>query len=226
MVYKRFAKHAFNYGAKAIRNQGFKRALPLMGMYNAYRMAKTAYRGVRYLKGLVNSEKFHKDTNVAGNVTPTPTVTHLTAIATGDADANRTGNSLLVKGLSCNATLSMPAALLQARLRMVIVRDKQQIGDTAPAFTDIFSSSTPDSLMNVTTLGRFDILYDKVFTLSQGGNPTFSIRKYFKMYSHIRFNGSTSTDIQKNGIYLCLVSDDNTNPPVIASNWRIFYHDN
>lgn len=217
------------YYKRRYKKRPYRKRGGLTSMFGRMRVgdvARKAYAGYKYLRGMINSEKFHITTNVAGNVTTTTSVNHLTAVAQGDADPGRSGNSILVRGLSYNYTFTISPSAVASQCRVVVVQDKQQVGDTAPAWTDVFTAATPESLMNVNTLGRFSILYDKVHVLTQTGRQSLTLRGYMKMYSHCRYNGANSTDIQKNGVYLMLVSNEATNVPTIASNWRIFYHDN
>lgn len=191
-------------------------------------LAKKAIRGVRYLKGLVNAEKYHLDTVVSGAISTTPSVTHLTAIATGDGDGARTGNSILMRGLSFSMTWNMNASATNTWIRMVLVQDTQQIGDTTPAFTDIFDSGSSNiiNLLNKNTLGRFKILRDKVISFSSNSKTDYSKKGFIRFYNHVRYNGTASSDIQKMGLYLLFVSNEATNTPTVSSVWRVFYYDN
>lgn len=189
-------------------------------------VARKAMAGVRYLKSLVNSETFHKDSSVSGAVSTTPSVNHLTAIATGDADASRTGNSILCKRLTYNMSINMNVSSSDTWLRMVLLVDTQQVGDTAPQWTDVFSAATISSLLNVETLGRFTILRDKIYTMSISGRRNLQLKGSIPLKFHTRYNGNNSTDIQKNGVYLMFLSNEATNTPTVTSVWRLHYHDN
>ena len=46
------------------------------------------------------------------------------------------------------------------------------------------------------------------------------------MYLPVRYNGTTSDDIQKNGLYIVYASSDNTNSPNLTIDIRTSYNDN
>lgn len=189
-------------------------------------LAKKAMRGVRYLKGLVNSEKFHIDTALSTTIANTANITHLTAVAQGDNDPGRTGNSIFVRGISYNFVVSINASATVTWFRWVLIMDTQQIGDSTPGFTTVFETETVTSLMNKLTLGRFRILCDKVYTMSVNGRQNIVKRGYFNLKHHVRYNGTASSDVQKGGIYCMFLSNEATNAPTIVSNFRVFFHDN
>lgn len=199
--------------------------------YNAMQLAAKAWRSVKYIKGLVNSEMLHKDFtySVGTLIANTGFVTHLTGIAQDDTIAGRTGNSLLLRNLTYRYKLEVNASVTSnTTILMILFRDNQQISDTTPAITDILTSSTTESLLATGNFGRFKILSRKVFTLTpaSGGNPAREITGYFNLQKHIRYNGIASTDIQKNGHYIAFLSSENTNYPTIVGSARIGYHDN
>jgi len=46
------------------------------------------------------------------------------------------------------------------------------------------------------------------------------------MYHHVKYNGSANSDIQRNGIYFAVISDQVSLFPAMESNIRIGYRDN
>ena len=80
--------------------------------YNAMQLASAAWRGVRYVKGLVNSEMFHNTIDNTNNPTPLGTIVPLTNIAIGDSAVTRTGNSLFVRSIVMNMNCSQNASAL------------------------------------------------------------------------------------------------------------------
>jgi len=190
-------------------------------------VAKSAYRGVKYIKGLVNSELYKFDTTASAiSVNTTPAVAHVSNLGAGDGEGQRTGNSVLAKSLTWNGTITVDAAGSTTNVRMVIVRDKQQIGDSSPSYTDIFESSNVYSLLNRNTVGRFDILYKRDFALVPAGNASWNFLITVPMQEHIRYNGTGGGDIQKNGLYIIYISDRSTGNPSMNYATRLSYHDN
>lgn len=194
--------------------------------------AYAAYRGVQYLKGLVNSEIFTAEGNTTSTaVTNSGVVTHLSAIAQGDGEHARTGNSVLAKYLTLRGKLVMHGSASSTLVRMLVVRDTQQVGDTSPALSAVLDAASTNQClapMNADTKGRFSKLYDRTFCLdTDRPSSVFKINlKLGKRGSHIRFNGTASSDIQRGGLYFMIVSDEATNQPTYVKFYRLAYHDN
>lgn len=197
--------------------------------YSTLDIAKKAWAATKYLKGLVNSERHHTDTTLTLGSNQS-FLFYLTGIAQGDTNSNRTGNSVLLKSIYLRGTMVINNAVsANTRVTLLLIKDKQQVSDTSPAITDMLVSSTdPNTLNALGTLGRFQTLWRKSYTLYpvSGGRPAITIDKYFKLQDHVRFNGTASTDIQKNGYYLVAITSEPTNYPSIVINSRISFHDN
>lgn len=189
-------------------------------------LAKSAYYGVRYIKGLVNSEMLHNQGNSSGAVSSTGTMVHLTAIAQGDTSSGRTGNSILARELMIRIALSQNATATQTFYRFMLVQDTQQIGDTTPGVTDVLESASYLSPLATATAGRFKVLWSKICTTNNSTTTTMVYNKFFKIYSHVRYNGTAGADIQKGGYYLLLLSDQAVNTPTIFYQFKLGYHDN
>lgn len=198
--------------------------------YSALQLAFKAARGVRYLRGLVNSEMLHKDTTFsAAAITAAGSNTHLTAVAQGDDISGRTGNSFLLRSLSYRYKIIInPSVTANTTVTVMLVQDTQQVGDTTPAVTDVLQSANTFSLLNASSAGRFKILSRKsiILTPATGGRPAVEMKGFHKLYSHIRFNGTGTADIQKNGLYVLFISSEATNTPTVDGTFRIGYHDN
>lgn len=193
----------------------------------AYATAMVAARNIRYIKGLVNSELYKYDigtTAVAVN-NSTGQVIHLSTLGQGDTDATRTGNSVLAKSILVNMDFVRNSSATITFLKCMIVIDTQQVSDTAPTISEILDQTSTLSPLNNSTVGRFKVLKNYNFSLHDN-KPCTSLKFFQKMYHHIRFNGPFSTDIQKGGIYLVVLSDQPTNTPTMYYNSRLSYHDN
>ena len=220
MAYRRRAR-----GRTFRRRRG--RSLPWYARkYNAMQLASAAWRGVRYVKGLVNSEMFHNTIDNTNNPTPLGTIVPLTNIAIGDSAVTRTGNSLFVRSIVMNMNCSQNASALDNTfIRMVLFIDTQQVSDTTPVSADIFATTGPNALLNLDSAGRYKILKSWEFALSTQ-NPAKVIKYYKNIRHHVRYNGPNAQDLQKGGIYLALVSSQSTNVPAINYQIRVGYHDN
>lgn len=196
--------------------------------YNAMQLAAKAWKGVRYIRGLVNSEMFYKDTTATIGGAQSG-ITSLTDIAVGDGTSSRTGNSILLRSIYIRGYVELnPAVTLDTRITIALVQDKQQVSDTSPTVAQIFTSTTDaqSTIQRDTGIGRFKILWRKTFVLTPGNNNARLLQKYMKVYSHVRYNGTATSDIQKNGLYLVQINSESTNFPVATFNCRVGYHDN
>lgn len=192
---------------------------------NVRNLALTAYKGVKYIRSLVNSEVYKYDISNQLTFNTTPGVVHLTGIAQGDTLATRTGNSILCKGVYLRLLFSKHASATFTQIRVVLVRDNQQISDTSPSYTDVFDASSTFGRVNPNTAGRFSILYDKMIVLSSQRDFSQQVI-YRKMLKHIKYNGTADTDIQKGGLYLMYLTNEATNVPSLTYTSRVYYHDN
>lgn len=192
-------------------------------------IAKAAWSGVKYLRTLVNSETHKLDASAAGQtVSTTAAVVHVSSIAQGDTASQRTGNSVLAKYVSVRMRIVSSIASTATTCRVMLVIDKQQVGDTAPVIGDILETSTnPMSHYNPSTAGRFQVIFDKIYQFDNLSKRAVFIKvsKNINKY-HIRFNGTAGTDIQKNGVYLVYLSSEATNTATADWFTRLTWHDN
>ena len=216
------------------RKKNYRKKTPWYNKkYNALQIAGKALSGVKYLKGLVNSEMLHVNQVNAAGIDYNGTIYHLTNIGQDDTASGRTGNSLLLKSVFLRVKFEKDASATSSScIKMMIIQDKQQVSDTTPAISDILESSgniySPLSPLKIGSSGRYKILYSKQFTLDvTGGWTSKVIEKYIPMYLHVRYNGTAGTDIQKNGIYVIFISDKVTTLlPTQTMYSRLGYHDN
>lgn len=191
-------------------------------------MARSALKGVQMLRGIVNSERMYNDQVMTS--TATTAAQSCVAISQGDGSSDRTGNSILVRSISIAGQVEINSSVTSnTRCCLLLVQDMQQVADTTPTSTDILRGPTdPLSLLNTNTSGRFKVIKRWNFFLTPvaGGRPVHQFRKYLKLYSHVRYNGSATTDIQKGGYYLIWVNSESVNRPTLNLVVRTGYHDN
>lgn len=196
--------------------------------YSIKQVAGKALAGVRYLKGLINAEKHMRDFDWSYSAITTPmTAQHLTALPVGDADNERTGNSVLVKYHLIRFTINRNSAAAHTsdNVRIVVVCDNQQRADSAPIYGDVFQGDSYQAHINRLNRGRFSIMYDKMFSVF-ADKPTLMRRIVLRNNKHARFNGSAGTDIEKCGIYVLCVGSIATNGPTVLFNARTAWYDN
>lgn len=184
--------------------------------YTRRKPMRRIFKRVRRLERAVETKYFSTTSVVEVNSDAINTV-DLTAIATGDTNATRTGNKITARSIHIRGHVSLPIGGITSIFRYVIVQDRQQVGDTSPSWTDIFTSADVDSLVNSTTAGRFKIIRDRVIVLqppdSSGGSGLTAVIKPINVYVklrkpiQVRYNNTAGTDVQKNGIYFLAISD-------------------
>lgn len=190
-------------------------------------LARKVVQLSKYVKGLKPEMKFADLTMSSSNV---PTATGYTqlmsAIAAGTGVNQRVGENVQIKYLELHFqplyTNSVDTAVNEnPSYRFFIVQDKQQISDTTPDLTDLLDQpATPSlSLFNVSEQKRFRVIYDSgpqtvTFgvlaadmdsSISFPGKLNFTVKRNVSITT--QFNGTASTDIQKNGIYFMIQSN-------------------
>lgn len=214
------------YRKKSIKKKG--RSTPWYNKrYSAMQMASKALSATRYIRGLVNSEMYHYQKTGTLNFFSSGNILPLTDIAIGDTASTRTGNSIFLRNLYLNLNIKCnPTNLDTTFCRMILFIDTQQVADTTPTLTDILTTSTPNSTLNSTTAGRYKVVKNWEFMLNNGTRPGLAIKKYFKLWNHVKYNGPLSTDIQRGGFYLAILSDAASYTPELAYQIKAGYHDN
>jgi len=193
--------------------------------YSPGDVAAAAWEGVKQLKGIINSEKHFHIVGGSNSVSTTGAFVPLCSILQGDGQSNRTGNSVLAKGLVCRFNNIANGSATATLLRIMIVQDNQQIADTDPTQATLLESDVMSGLA-LGALGRYKILMDKSFCLDNVSKKQNVVTKYLNLNHHIRWNGTATSDIQKGGIYLFLLSDEATNTPTCTYNCRLSFYDN
>lgn len=200
--------------------------------YSTAQLASIAFQKVKYLAGMINSEKHVHDVQI-NNATTSGSVLALSNVAQGDTDSTRTGNSFLAKSIYAQLQLVGNVNQIVTQVRLMIVRDNQQVGDSAPTVANILDASAISYLqapLSSEEKGRFTVLHDSLNVLSQKfttDTPLKTKKIWCPMNKHIRFNGTGASDIQKNGLYLVIIHDaTSTNYPTIYGNSRLSFYDN
>jgi len=196
--------------------------------YSTLQLAKKSWTAVKYLKGLVNSERMYSDTQHTS--TAQSAIFRLVNLSQGDNSSARTGNSILLRSIYMRGHIQINSSVpVATRCTLAIVRDMQQVSDTTPLNSEIFEDYTdPESMLSRTSAGRFKLVMRKSFVLTpvSGGKPVRPIKEFLSMREHLRWNGSNTADVQKGHYYLCLLTSEATNFPTLDVMSRVSYHDN
>lgn len=192
------------------------------------KMARSAYQGVKRMKRLINVEEFILDTGVTGSaVNSTGFTYNFTAIANGDGQGARTGNSILVKSVRVKGVFKINVLATCSDVRIIIFRDKQQVADTDPTIGQVLDTTgEPVALPSDLTTGRFEILSDGHFWLGSTSQQGQCFDFEIPVNKHARYNGTATSDIQMGGVYMLCVSNEVTNSVSMVWQGRTVYFDN
>lgn len=216
MAFKKFVKHA-------------KRVYS--GAKSAISLAKTAYAGVKYIKGLVNAEKHYHDTSGNTTANTTGSLVALSQIAVGDNRITRTGNSILCKGIYIRGRVAMDPLISNTTARMIVVMDTMNTG-TAPTADQIVenlgTNLAPFQMADGGQFGRFKILKSQLFTMSNQGKGICPFSQFLKLDTHIKYTGILNTDYFKNNMFVLFLSDQTAGVNTPTFNWisRLYFYDN
>lgn len=194
--------------------------------YSARSLAIKGLKNIHYIKGLINSELLKHDNTFTATISSTGVVNNLTNIGQGDSVSTRTGNSIFVRSIFGRIAISHNNASNNTFHRIILFIDTQNVSDTSPAVTDVLQASGITAPLNRETVGRFKILMDRYFATNTVDTSSKVIKINKQMRHHVRFNGATSNDIQKGGIYILMLSSEPTNTPSYTYTLRTSYHDN
>lgn len=191
------------------------------------RVRKYGRRKYRRLPTLAAEIKQYNAVALDQGVTTTPVTAVFCNITQGIAASERIGNQIKLVGLKMNCTYINDVDARFSRLRMVIVQDNQQVADTPPAWTDVFTSALVTSTRRIGHQGRFKVWMDKILVMSENWKECGAF-KYFRKFNQLmRYNGAASTDLQKGQLYLMAVSDQGTGDgPYVNADISIYYIDN
>lgn len=183
-------------------------------------------RGGRFLRRI--GEIRHKDTSFSLGSAQT-VITVLNDIAQGSTLSQRNGSKIFMKNIHFKGYAAISTSVTNyTRFTLMLVRDKQQVADTAPSLSDIMTSSTdPESLLNTASLGRYHIIWRKLYVLRpvSSGNNIIQIKRTIPIYKSTRYNGGNAGDINTNGLYMVAITDASVNYPTISLNCRLNYQD-
>lgn len=238
MPYRR--RFNYRYGTQKTRaaTQAVARAARLLRARSSYTY-RSGYGVMPRLTGRPRVEFKVVDTNPALTlIAAAGSLQLINGVATGNDYTDRIGRKIIMKTLLMRIFIYPTITLSSSQgttTRCLVVYDTQPNG-AAPAITDILTTNTYDSPMNLNNRDRFKVLYNKyVFTPSfvtsasvlTAGSP---IPRIFQCYKKLNLDaifggtGSTIASIQTGSIYVLLQS--NNDQTTSADPWyRIRFSD-
>lgn len=176
---------------------------------NVANTAILAYKGYRYLKGLINVEEKIFDSTGAGLTTAVAgAVFSVDNLTQGDTFNTREGNSIKVKSWQLNLDF-LTTTSTGSVVRIIAYLDKENRAAT-PAVTDVLEAASVVSPVNHTNLHRFTIISDKRFTMVGGQDTAVKIvNDYSQHQHHARYNdgnAGTSADYRENHLFFIVIA--------------------
>lgn len=206
--------------------------------YSIGDIASKAFTGVKYLRGIINSElKSVTNTATSQAISYNGLVLKQTNISQGDTHFSREGNSVLAKYLTIKGTVSLAGTSNANPVSIYVVQDKRRIDfttDRTLVASDMFENTggpnAPNSMINVNAIGRFKILASKRFMLASGTSSQKQFEFNVKdINCHVKWQYNPGTGDLQNHIYLIALSDgipSSGNEPILNYVGRFKYYDN
>lgn len=180
------------------------------------------------VKKLLNVEFKVRDTN---EVTTTPDssgeVISLNHLTQGDAESQRSGNSVLNKSIQLRWTCTPHASATNTYMRMILLKDIRPNG-TVATISNILQEARINSYLDRQQFGRFHVLHDVLIAMNGSSHDNTIGKIYKKLQFHTKYQGSgtTENDINAGQLLLLLISNEATNVPSIKYSCRIRFIDN
>jgi len=195
-------------------------------------LARKALSSVQRLSRMVKPEvKKITETYGATSFTSAGVVySTLDNVAQGTAYNERVGNQIKSQYMSIDYTLSsttIASGGAPHEYRFIVFYDKQQIGDTTPAVTDVLQFASVNSPLNPLTVGRFKILKN-IRGIMDANNIAYvkNLNFHIPLKSHvIRYNGSLGSDVQVGSLYMLVISSSNSATNTFNGYQRMGYTD-
>jgi len=161
-------------------------------------------------------------------------ISHLTQVAGGSGIVQRVGQQIQGKSLNLRYNIKEAGATGgMATARVVVVQWKKQASSTAPSLARLLEATTNAAMSQYSFTNQFkenfNLLHDATYALGGGGGSGASV---FRMVNiplnfKISYSGSAAADIEKNGIYMYLISDIavGANPPTISFSSTLYFTD-
>lgn len=195
----------------------------------AANVARKAWQGVKAIRRVLNPEtKQYLPTTSTTLGTTAQNFVNLTAIAQGDGNNQREGNSIKVISLKCKGILSWNLSDTVEKFdlaRLMIIRTNQQVPDSDPTALGFLSPVSTIGMYDMDQKGFVTTLYDHVYKVTSESGGAY-INFTLPLQQHVLYNGVLNSDIQKNGLYVMVVSRNNTFKSSLNLQCSVEYVDN
>lgn len=178
------------------------------------------------IASLINVETKNYDSSFNSTISSSGTGQSFVDIGQGNADNQRNGEKVVSKDLNINYDLTCNSSATNTTVGLAIVMDKKpEVG--ASNWATVFSANDPNAMLNKDNTDRYIILKRLTIPLSSITNSHASGKIYLNLKRiHIEWNSSTSTDFEKNNIFMLMISNEATNTPTLKYYARYNFYDN
>lgn len=160
------------------------------------------------------------------SITSVGTMYPISNIAESYTSTSRVG--LEIRGINVESILNVRIhnTTPNSIFRIIYFVDRQQVTDTYPTGDDLLHNKANATVSPMTEVhkGRFKILKDLTFALDPY-NRQFQRKFKMKLDMPIRYNGSSSSDYQKNQVWMFVITDQVTYTPEFYVSNRFNYTD-
>ncbi len=195
----------------------------------AYKIANKALKLAKSLDKKVGKAELKMvtaDLSVGVGVDDIGRVDQLALIAQGVSNKQRLGLSVGIAKIEFIGRLRHNTSNEITSSRVIIFRDIRQAADQKSTPNNFLELLNPYSPYDNKTMSKFMVYYDRFIVTY---NPQkLGVPLKFTKYLHfeMRWNGTLSTDIEANGLYIMMISDTSTFTPTLNYNLRVSYYDN
>lgn len=178
-------------------------------------LAQKALRKIDKLEDKIEKKYFTDSYPTA--LSTTFAIFGMTFIGQGDTGTTRDGNVIFVRSVRLRILLTPSGnSDTPSMVRLIVFRDNQQNVDVAPTASDLVLTTTNfNSMYNKAEQKRFKIYYDKTFdtnarSIAYDGATTLTYEpsvfkdKWIFPNCNVYYNGASTSDIQKNGLYVAI----------------------
>ncbi len=193
---------------------------------------RKALTKVNAIEKLISGDRQHLITDLPlATVLTGGTFTHMTGVAQGNDENERSGNMIQLTSVSFSGKF-VGTGGNTSNVRVVCMQDMDNQGGV-PLVTEVFVTSTKAAegdhrRADPNKMRRFKILYDKMYTIGGAtANDNFSrgIKFSRKLNSKCYFTGTLATSEGKGTVWLMILSDLAASIPLVTGTFKVTFKD-
>lgn len=171
--------------------------------------------------------KFTDIATTVSSIDSIPDSLLLTGVAQSGTINARIGNKISALGFQLNYYARKHNTAEVTQMRILLVHDTQQVSDSSSlTWNNIFTEESVIAQRNVAAANkRYRIIYDKIHRMDVGNPSIQAVKKYIPFKHPVMFNGTAASDIQKNGVYLMVLSNEILHTATLHYSIRFMYKD-